>query len=239
MKRSIALVIVLGIARTAAAQNADDYRGGWRTDSGDPHIYQFSIRGERVRGVYCTYCADATTLAFIEGTFGPKGITFVVTHADADGRTTSQDRATATFDNGNLLVTGTSGTPGGGAFRRIVIKDPRGPDPLPVPVSRLPPGDGPVPAMTFGRGGAPGGGRGGYVPPHPGSSCTSEVVSASSRPVGGITIRAESVTMPPRCWSGRPCDVAGCRASISAPAGTILPGRNIMRGSEAPWSTSQ
>src|SRR5262249_24884911 len=54
----------------------------------------------------------------------------------------------------------------------------RGPDPLPLPVSRLPAGNGPVPAITFGRGGvgapggvggtgAPGGGggRGGYLQP--------------------------------------------------------------------------
>ena len=183
MKMSIALVIVLSMARAAAAQNADDYRGGWRTGSGELHVYQFSIRGERVRGVYCTACADATTLAFIDGTFGPKGITFVVTHVDANGRTMYQDRATAVFENGTLLIAGTSGAPRGGAFRRTVIKDPRGPDALPVPVSRLPPGDGPVPPLA-GRGGAPaggpprgggapagpppgGGGRGGYLRPAP------------------------------------------------------------------------
>lgn len=157
MKTSIAVVVLLSISRMAAAQGADDYRGGWRTDSGEPHVYQFSIRGERVRGVYCTYCADATTLAFLDGTFGPDGVTFVVTHVDEDGRTTYQDRGTARFDNGTLVVAGTSGAPGGAAFRRTLIKDPRGPDPLPVPVSRLPPGDGPVPAITFGRGAAPGG----------------------------------------------------------------------------------
>src|SRR5205807_6735252 len=65
--------------------------------------------------------------------------------------------------------------------QRTVIRDPRGPDGLPISVSRLPPGNGPVPAITFGGGGgaqpprggggAPGGGgggaRGGYVPPGP------------------------------------------------------------------------
>ena len=35
-------------------------------------------------------------------------------------------------------MTGTSGAPGGGRFERVLIKDPRGPDPLPVVVSVLP-----------------------------------------------------------------------------------------------------
>ena len=38
-----------GLARVASGQNADDYRGGWRTDSGEAHTYQFSIRGTTVR----------------------------------------------------------------------------------------------------------------------------------------------------------------------------------------------
>ena len=95
MKKLIAVLAVLGMAPMAWAQNADDYRGGWRTDAGDPHIYQFSIRGDQVRGVYCTRCSDATTLAFIDGTFGVGGLTFTVTHVKADGSTEYQDRATA------------------------------------------------------------------------------------------------------------------------------------------------
>ena len=79
--------LVLALARVASAQNADDYRGGWRTDAGEAHTYEFSIRGARVRGIYCTYCADATTLAFVDGTFGPDGISFEVTHVRADGST--------------------------------------------------------------------------------------------------------------------------------------------------------
>src|SRR5438874_9155363 len=69
---------MLSMAGMAAAQNADDYRGGWRTDSGEPHTYGFSIRGDQVRGIYCTRSSDATTLAFIDGKFGADGITFVV-----------------------------------------------------------------------------------------------------------------------------------------------------------------
>ena len=146
MKTVAVLVTVLAFARIAAAQNADDYRGGWRTDAGEAHTYQFSIRGDKVRGVYCTYCADATTLAFIDGTFGPTGITFDVTHVNADGSTRYTDKAVATFRNGNLIVTGTSGARGGGTFERVLIKDPRGPDPIPAKVSVLPKSRPAVPA---------------------------------------------------------------------------------------------
>ena len=188
MKKLLVFLIVICFAKTVsaqnAAQNADDYRGGWRADAGEPHTYQFSIRGDLVRGIYCTHCSDATTLAFIDGKFGADGITFVVTHVKADGSTAYQDHATAKFDKGNLIVSGTSGGPRGGKFQRTVIKDSRGPDPLPLPVSRLPPGNGPVPA-TGGRGAAPplpagagaapagpprgagGGGGGGYLQPGP------------------------------------------------------------------------
>src|SRR5687768_4499279 len=133
----IAIVTVLAAA-PAAGQDADAYRGGWRTNGGEAHTYQFSIRGATVRGIYCTYCADATTLAFVDGTFGPDGIRFEVTHVNADGSTRLTDKAVATFSQGRLTVSGTSGAPGGGAFTRVLVKDPRGPDPIPVQVSVLP-----------------------------------------------------------------------------------------------------
>ena len=142
--------VLLGLACAAAAQDADDYRGGWRTDKGEAYVYEFSIRGDKVRGIYCTYCADATTLAFIDGAFGANSITFVVTHVKADGSTEYQDRATALFDRGDLIINGTTGGTGGvkgsGKFERTLIKDPRGPDPLPVIVSQLPKAP-PVPAV--------------------------------------------------------------------------------------------
>jgi hypothetical protein len=138
MMPSRVTLVLLGLVCAAAAQDPDDYRGGWRTDNGEAHVYEFSIRGDKVRGIYCTYCADATTLAFIDGKFGANGITFEVTYVKADGTTEYQDHATARFDHGNLIVIGTSGAKGGGKFERILIKDPRGPDPLPVIVSRLP-----------------------------------------------------------------------------------------------------
>ena len=132
------LIVVLAMAPVALAQDADDYRGGWRTDGGEAHTYEFSIRGTTVRGIYCTYCADATTLAFVDGTFGQDGITFEVTHVKSDGSIDYKDKAVAKFSNGRLVVTGTSGGRGGGKFERVLIKDPHGPDPIPVNVSVLP-----------------------------------------------------------------------------------------------------
>lgn len=165
MKTLFPFIASLILSLPAMAQNADDFRGGWRTDGGEPHTYQFSIRGDQVRGVYCTHCSDATTLAFIDGKFDSNGITFVVTHVKPDGSTDFTDQGSAKFDKGNLIISGTSGGKGGGKYQRTVIKDPRGPDPLPLPVSRLPAGNGPVPAIG-GRGG--GGGGGGGAPAAPG-----------------------------------------------------------------------
>jgi hypothetical protein len=45
MRRALILLAILAGAHPAAAQTADDYRGGWRTDSGEAHTYEFSIRG--------------------------------------------------------------------------------------------------------------------------------------------------------------------------------------------------
>src|SRR5215471_5268862 len=143
--RTGSTLLVLGLACAAAAQDADDYRGGWRTDAGEAHTYVFSIRGGNVRGIYCTYCADATTLAFVDGTLGADGMTFVVTHVKSDGSTEYQDHATARVESGKLIVSGTSGKTGA-KFERALIKDSRGPDPLPVIVSRLPKAA-PVPAV--------------------------------------------------------------------------------------------
>jgi len=173
MRRLVMLMAVLGMARAAAGQSADDYRGGWRTDNGEAHTYEFSIRGTTVRGIYCTYCADATTLAFVDGTFGPDGIRFDVTHVNTDGSTAYTDKATATFSQGRLIVTGTSGAGGGGRFERVLVKDPRGPDPIPALVSVLPKGQPPVPANPARRN--PDGADGlPYIPPGPWKSKLTE-----------------------------------------------------------------
>lgn len=173
MKQGVLLIVLLAVARAAAGQDADDYRGGWRTDAGEAHTYQFSIRGDKVRGVYCTYCADATTLAFVDGSFGPNGITFEVTYVNADGRTRYKDKASARFSDGRLTVTGTSGARGGGRFERVLIKDPRGPDPIPAKVSVLPKSRPAVPANvqrrnTDGADGLP------YIQPGPWKSRLTE-----------------------------------------------------------------
>ena len=164
------LIVIVGmllcVAHTAAAQNADRYRGGWRSDDSDLHVYEFSIRGERVRGIYCTLCSDATTLAFIDGTLGPDGITFVVTHVRPDGRTEYQDKATARIEGERLIVTGTSGAPRGGEFQRTLYRDPRGPDPLPVPVAWLPDASGKL-VMLAPVGGRAGGPARGTAAPAP------------------------------------------------------------------------
>jgi hypothetical protein len=153
MKMLTLLGLALTLAWPAAGQNADDYRGGWRTDGGDPHVYEFSIRGDRVRGVYCTRCSDATTLAFLDGTFGADGITFVVTHVKSDGSTAYREQAVALLSDRTLLVSGTSERPGDGRFERKLIKDPRGPDPLTtVPVSMLPAGPPVQPGPRLGGG---------------------------------------------------------------------------------------
>lgn len=171
-KRQAALLLTIcGLGYTASAQDADDYRGGWRTDQGEAHAYEFSIRGDKVRGIYCTYCADATTLAFIDGSFGPDGVAFVANHVKADGTTAYQDKATARFDRGKLIVTGTSGAPGGGKFERILTKDPRGPDPLPVIVSILPKGV--VPAVRVNQQGL-GAPQPRYIQPGPWKSTVTE-----------------------------------------------------------------
>src|SRR4051795_4176544 len=98
MKTTMLVLVAVAFASRAAAQSADDYRGGWRTDAGEAHTYEFSIRGTTVRGIYCTYCADATTLAFVDGTFGPDGIAFEVTHVKPDGSGAYKDKAVATFN---------------------------------------------------------------------------------------------------------------------------------------------
>jgi len=161
--KTLALLAVS--AALAAAQDADDYRGGWRTDQGEAHTYEFSIRGDKVRGIYCTYCADATTLAFIEGTLGTGGLDFTVTHVKSDGTTASRDHETAKFDHGRLLVTS-------GKAQRTLIKDSRGPDPIPVIVSVLPKGP-PVPAVAVNQQGV-GAPAPRYIQPGPWKSALTE-----------------------------------------------------------------
>src|SRR5687768_2508160 len=118
----------MGIGQPAAALDADYWRGGWRTPLGDaPHIYEFVIRGNRVSGVYCRSCSDATTIGFIDGTWNEKaGIRFTVTFANIAGRITSVDDQHAMLVDGRLVVTGISSLRNG---TLTLTKDPRGADP--------------------------------------------------------------------------------------------------------------
>src|SRR5690606_3005630 len=52
MLKMLAALLAGASAVAASAEDADWYRGGWRTDGGEPHVYQFVIRGERVTGYY-------------------------------------------------------------------------------------------------------------------------------------------------------------------------------------------
>lgn len=150
-----------GAAGPVLAETADYYRGGWRTDASDPDVYEFVIRGDRVTGVFCTQCADGTTLAPLDGTFDEaRGLAFTIRHLNLDGSLAHEDRVQGKLADGKLVVTGTRGGFGGGAFEHVAIKDPRGPTPSAFPVNIFPPGAPAVPIVPV----APGGGGGGARP---------------------------------------------------------------------------
>ena len=146
------------IAEPAAALNADYWRGGWRTPLGEePHIYEFVIRGNRVTGVYCRNCSDATTIGFIDGKWDEKaGIDFTVTFPRPDGSIASMDDQHVMLLDGRLIVTGAANVKTG---KLTLVKDPRGADPGGAPAYHLPPGT--PPALPAGRAAGAGGGGGG------------------------------------------------------------------------------
>ena len=154
-----ALLAILASTQGTAALNADYWRGGWRTPLGDaPHIYEFVIRGNKVSGVYCRNCSDATTIGFIDGTWDERtGIDFKVTFPTTSGRVASVDDQHAMLVDGKLIVSGAANVPNGKSL--TLIKDPRGADPGGAPAYHLPPGT--PPALPAGRAAIPGGGGGG------------------------------------------------------------------------------
>jgi hypothetical protein len=169
----LASLAILAVAQPAAALSADYWRGGWRSPlGGEPHIYEFVIRGARVTGVYCRNCSDATTIGFIDGTWDEKaGIDFTVTFANPNGSIKSVEKQHATLADGQLIVTGSAA--GGNRSRSALtlVKDPRGADPGGAPAYHLPPGT--PPALPLPRAAGGGGGGGGfgaaapYWPPGP------------------------------------------------------------------------
>jgi hypothetical protein len=153
------------LAQPAAALDASYWRGGWRTPLGDdPHIYEFVIRGNKVTGVYCRNCADATTIGFIDGRWDEKaGIDFTITFASTDGRITSVDSQHAVLADGRLIVTRAADTQKKNAL--TLVKDPRGADPGGAPAYHLPPGTPPALPVARPAGGGGGGGAGGPSAP--------------------------------------------------------------------------
>lgn len=142
-------------AASASAENADYYRGGWRTDGNAPQVYEFVIRGARVSGAHCSRCSDGTTLARIEGSFdAAKGLDFTVRHLKPDGALARADYLKAKLVGARLVITGRG-------IRQDAIKDPRGPAPGGFPQVMLPPGSPSVPAVR-----PAGGGAGGPPPPY-------------------------------------------------------------------------
>lgn len=157
---------VLATSSAAWAEDADHYRGGWRTEGGEPHVYEFVIRGSEVSGVFCTQCSDGTTLAAIAGTFDEQGgLAFTVRHFGRDGSPASEDRLSARLDHGKLHVTGKRAADGA-AIDEMASKDPRGPTPGGYPQAVLPPGSPPVPVVKVSGGGA-GGPPPAYIQPAP------------------------------------------------------------------------
>jgi hypothetical protein len=151
---------------SASAEDADWYRGGWRTDGLGPNVYQFVIDGTRVTGIYCTHCADGTTLAPIEGTFDEdNGLTFSIRHLNLDGSPAGEDRARAVLEDGRLHIAGVRRD--GAQFGHVAIKDPRGPTPGPYGQSILPPNAPPVPVLPPRAGGGGGAPPAPYVAPAP------------------------------------------------------------------------
>lgn len=156
--RRAALVAAVLAASPASAEDADWYRGGWRTEAGEPHVYQFVIEGAKVTGYRCTQCADGTTLAPLEGIFDETGgIAFTVRHLNLDGSPRSVERLNARLVDGKLVISGPRGE-SGEVMGHVAIKDPRGPTPGPYVQSILPPDAPPVPVLpprTGGGGGPP------------------------------------------------------------------------------------
>lgn len=165
MRGKLVALAALALSTPALAETADYYRGGWRTDGGEPQVYEFVIRGSQVSGIACTHCADGTTLTRIAGTFDENdGIRFTARHLAPDGSLVGEDRAQAKLGKGGLVVSGTRGD--GSTFAQVLIKDPRGPTPGGYPQVRLPPDSPPVAIVK-----SPAGGGGGapptYVQPAP------------------------------------------------------------------------
>jgi hypothetical protein len=125
------VLALVAAAHPAWALNADEVRGGWEaTINGTQHVYEFTIRGDTVRGAYCAPCSDGQTLAYVHGTLGADAMRLLVDHVRADGSVAYQDHVTARIQGDHLLVSGQKGGRAGGAFSWKMRKDQRGPVPF-------------------------------------------------------------------------------------------------------------
>src|SRR5690606_19264708 len=163
----LAMAAALGLAVSApvSAEDADWYRGGWRTDAGEPRVYQFVIRGDRVTGYHCTHCADGTTLSPLEGSFDEdRGISFTIRYLNVDGSLKGLEHQSGRLVDGKLVLSGPRVD--GEIIETVTIKDPRGPTPGPYVQSILPPNAPPV-AVRSPRAAGGGGPPAAYVQPAP------------------------------------------------------------------------
>jgi len=172
----VAGAIGLTTSMPALAEDADWYRGGWRTDGGEPRVYQFVIEGEQVRGYTCTHCADGTTLAPLEGTFDEEeGLSFTIRYLNPDGSLKGLEHQFGRLADGKLVLNGPR-VPGRGMLELVLIKDPRGPTPGPYVQSILPPDAPPVPVLPPRAGAGGGGPPAPYVQPAPWRQLTADDV---------------------------------------------------------------
>jgi hypothetical protein len=168
-----AIAGALALSPAAVAESADYYRGGWRTDAGDPRVYQFVIREGKVTGFTCSHCADGTTLAPLEGTFDPdEGLVFTIRQLAPDGATAAQQHLKARLADGRLVVSRV----GSDAVAHVAIKDPRGPTPSPCPINILPPNAPPVPVLPLPAGAGTARPAAPYVQPAPWRQLTADDV---------------------------------------------------------------
>ena len=139
MKKVVMLVAVLAFARVAAG--AERRRLSRRLENGQrrgPHLRILDSRrdGQGHLLHLLRRCDDAGVRRWDVRTRRHQ----VRGHPCEGGRQhgVQGQGASRSSAQGRLIVTGTSGAPGGGKFERVLIKDPRGPDPIPVMVSVLP-----------------------------------------------------------------------------------------------------
>jgi len=161
----MAAALGLAVSAPVSAEDADWYRGGWRTDAGEPRVYQFVIRGDRVTGYHCTHCADGTTLSPLEGSFDEdRGISFTIRYLNVDGSLKGLEHQSGRLVDGKLVLSGPRVD--GEIIETVTIKDPRGPTPGPYVQSILPPNAPPV-AVLSPRAAGGGGPPAPYVQPAP------------------------------------------------------------------------